>query len=363
MSIFAIVGIVLAVVVGLILLYLLVVVFGPIAPPKAYPLSSVNVDRTNDFPPKPDNGTDLFFTVGEDTVAGRLYLPENRTHKVPCIVLNTGFCGTMELGLKPFARRFAEAGIAALIFDYRHFGLSGGSPRQLFSVTRQIEDLEGAIAYARNRKEIDPKKVAVWGTSGSGGYGLIVAGKDKDIACVSGQCPSLDGHADGKQAVARAGLWFYLGFFPHASRDKGRARLGLSPHRIPIAGPVGSRALMNAPGAFEGYAKIAPRDFRNDVCARLALTHDHSLNPIDHAKNVTCPVLLQPCEKDVLVSMEGAERTAEILDDKVTLIKQPFDHFEIYTRQPFERIVSQQIAFFQKHLLDHAPKAKRASAI
>jgi len=29
-----------------------------------------------------------------------------------------------------FARRFAEAGMAALLFDYRFFGASGGEPRQ-----------------------------------------------------------------------------------------------------------------------------------------------------------------------------------------------------------------------------------------
>ena len=38
-----------------------------------------------------------------------------------------GLGAVKEMYLEPFARRFAEAGIAALVFDYRSFGASGGS--------------------------------------------------------------------------------------------------------------------------------------------------------------------------------------------------------------------------------------------
>ena len=42
-----------------------------------------------------------------------------------------GFSGVREQRLDAYAERFAQAGLAVLVFDYRHFGASGGEPRQL----------------------------------------------------------------------------------------------------------------------------------------------------------------------------------------------------------------------------------------
>jgi hypothetical protein len=39
-----------------------------------------------------------------------------------------------------FARRFAAAGIAVLVFDYRCFGASGGEPRQRVILRDQMDD-------------------------------------------------------------------------------------------------------------------------------------------------------------------------------------------------------------------------------
>ena len=60
-----------------------------------------------------------------------------------------GFSGTREDGLAPFAERFAAAGLAALVFDYRGFGDSGGEPRQWLDVRRQRQDWAAAIAFVR----------------------------------------------------------------------------------------------------------------------------------------------------------------------------------------------------------------------
>ena len=76
-----------------------------------------------------------------------------------------------------------------------------------------------------------------------------------------------------------------------------------------------------------------------------------STNPIDHAKDVECPVLLQVCEEDNLVSMGSALRTAEILGEHAELKRYPIGHFDIYTGEGFERAVGDQIEFFTRHLL------------
>ncbi|MCP4674682.1 MAG: alpha/beta fold hydrolase [Deltaproteobacteria bacterium] len=353
MTALAIIGTVLGGLVGVIVLYVVIVVFGPISPPRIQ-LMDFSKEATKGVKAgPPESRIDIGFDVDGKTINGRLYLPKDLTKPVPCIVMNNGFGGTMDMGVEPFALRYVDAGMAALSYDYRHFGASQGEPRQLYSAQKQIADCMAAVEYARNRDEIDRSKICIWGTSSGGGYGLVVAARDKEIAAVCGQCPSLDGHADGQMALKREGMWFFLGFLPHASRDKGRSRIGLSSHTVPIVGPVGSRALLNAPGAFEGYSRLVPGSFKNEVCARLALENDHSLNPINHAKDVECPVLLQPCTNDNIVALSAALKTAEILGDKASLIEYPVGHFDIYFGEHFERGVTDQIDFFNKHLFPH----------
>ena len=112
------------------------------------------------------------------TLSGWLYLPEDAAKPLPCVVLNTGFCGTKDFLLEKYALRFVEAGFAAISFDYRHFGDSQGDPRQIYSVSKQLEDNKAAVAFVRTRREIDAESIFLWGTSSSGNYGIMLAAED-----------------------------------------------------------------------------------------------------------------------------------------------------------------------------------------
>lgn len=63
-----------------------------------------------------------------------------------------------------------------------------------------------------------------------------------------------------------------------------------------------------------------------------------------------CPVLLQICEKDNLVSKSSYLGTAKILGKYAELKIYPIGHFDIYVRENFEKAVSDQIDFFKKYL-------------
>ncbi|HEV2061754.1 MAG TPA: alpha/beta fold hydrolase, partial [Solirubrobacteraceae bacterium] len=134
---------------------------------------------------------DLTLRSGGLDCAAWLHVPD-RPGPAPCVVMAHGFAGTRRDSLAPYAERFAEAGVAALLFDYRHFGESDGSPRQLLDVRRQIDDYEAAIAFARSHEEVDPARVAVWGTSFSGAHALHVAARGRCAAAVL-QTPMVDG--------------------------------------------------------------------------------------------------------------------------------------------------------------------------
>lgn len=342
-------GNVFGILIGIIVLYLLIVIFAPgfNVTKQPLPISESATKAQNDKPP--ESRKDVSFKVEGLSVSGWLYLPKDLSKPVPCIVMSHGFGATKDIVLESYALRFQESGLAVLTYDYRYFGESEGDPRQLFAIPYQLEDLKAAIEYARSRKEIDSDRIALWGTSAGGGYGLVIAAQDKKIACIVGQCPALDGHADFKLALEREGIGFFLRLFMHAQRDKGRSWFGLSDHKIPIVGKPGTFAIVTAPGAFYGYSKLVSPSFKNEVCARaLLMSHGHF--PIEYAKSVRCPVLLQICEKDNLVSMNSTLETAKRLGEYAEVKRYPIGHFDIYSGDHFEKSVSDQIEFFKKHL-------------
>jgi len=335
-------------IIGLFILYVLVIIFLPVLPVVKLPFPSQKGEPESLSPP---SRSTVYFKVGNTSLEGYLYLPTDISKPVACIVMSHGFGGTKALMLEKYALEFVKAGMAVLTYDYRHFGNSEGLPRQLFSIKKQLEDLEAAIAFARSRKEIDQEKIALWGTSAAGGYGLNIAAIDKGIACIAGQCPALDAEADSKFALKRDGLKFFLKLIPHAQRDKGRSRFGLSPHKVPIVGLPGSIAIINAPGAYEGYAQLtAETDFVNEVCARVLLMPNNQYSPVNFAQQVDCPVLLQICEKDNLVSPDSYKKPAALLGKKAKVILYPISHFDIYNGEHFELAVRDQISFFTTHL-------------
>jgi hypothetical protein len=65
--------------------------------------------------------------------SGLFYRPDNYSAtddvKLPAIAMAHGMGTTKEMGLPQFAERFADAGFAVLLFDFRNLGESEGTPR------------------------------------------------------------------------------------------------------------------------------------------------------------------------------------------------------------------------------------------
>ncbi|NIO03529.1 MAG: alpha/beta fold hydrolase [Proteobacteria bacterium] len=338
-----------AILIGIFVLYLLVVALipGPTVPEQHLEKAKEHTRETN---PKPCRSRkDVSFEVKGMSLSAWLYLPENVSTPLPCIIMGHGFGGIKDMGLEPYAIRYQEAGFAVLAFDYRHFGESDGEPRQLVWIPYQLEDWLAAITYARGLKEIDPARIALWGTSMSGGHVIVTAAKDKNIACVSAQCPGLDGHASGEMISKREGIGYILRMIMHGQRDLVRSWLGLSPHKIPIVGKPGSIACLTTPDAYDAFGKLAPENFINEVCARIIL-RANKYRPVKHAQNVRCPVLLPICDNDNLTPISAAEETERNLGKYAEVKHYPIGHFDIYIGDNFERSVSDQLGFFEKHL-------------
>ena len=106
-------------------------------------------------------------TASGDAIEAWVYRPEG-SGPHPAVVMAHGIGGIKAGGLAPFAERFRDEGFAAIAFDYRNFGGSGGQPREALSVPRQRADYSTVIGWASEQPYIDSRQIFVWGTSFAG---------------------------------------------------------------------------------------------------------------------------------------------------------------------------------------------------
>jgi len=128
---------------------------------------------------------DVEFDAAGVRLRGWLYLPDDATGPVPAIVMAHGFSAVKEMYLDAYAEVFAEAGLAALVFDNRNFGASDGEPRQEIDPWAQVRDYRDAITWVRTRSEVDAERMGVWGSSYSGGHVLVLGAIDRRIKCAA----------------------------------------------------------------------------------------------------------------------------------------------------------------------------------
>jgi pimeloyl-ACP methyl ester carboxylesterase len=301
-------------------------------------------------PPRPSNYefskvTANFESAGEEC-AGWLYRPD-RPADPPVIVMAHGFAAERTFRLPTIAERFAERGYAVFLFDYRNFGDSEGEPRNLVSPSRHVADWEAAVGRVRRFDDLDTTRLALWGTSFSGGHALVTAAGDRRVSAVVGQVPFVDG-----RAVTRNKPLSYLSTALGAGlRDALQSRL-LGPHTVPVYGDPEEFAVLNEPGARSGYEELLPRGttWDNECPARIFLSLPR-YRPITHCEDVTCPTLLLAGQHDEIIPLSSVESAAEALAD-ATLIRMPVGHFDVYSGEAFEQAFGHQVTFLDSVLRD-----------
>ena len=288
---------------------------------------------------------DVRFTSGDAECAAWLYLPVG-VSAPPVAILGHGLGATREMRLDAYGERFAQAGIAALVFTYRHFGDSGGQPRQLLSIKRQLADWDAAIEHVKGRTDVDATRLAVWGSSFGGGHAITVASRHPELLAAVSQCPFTDGLASARALGPRASLKL----LPYVARDLAARARGTDPVTLPLAGPPGSVALMNAPDALPGYLALIPPglDFVNEAAARVVPTIT-AYRPGRAAKNVTMPILFCVSNHDTVTPPEQTLRYARTAPHG-EIKTYDAGHFAFYLGEPFEQIVADQIEFLTRHL-------------
>ncbi|WP_063064555.1 alpha/beta hydrolase [Nocardia violaceofusca] len=288
---------------------------------------------------------DVYFSSGDTTCAAWLYLPTGVTSP-PVAVLGHGLGATREMRLDAFAERFATAGIACLVFTYRHFGDSGGQPRQLLSITRQLADWDAAIEYVKARRDLDTTRIAVWGSSFGGGHAITVASRHPELRAAVAQCPFTDGLA----SALALGPIASLELMPVLARDLAAAATGRAPVTLPLAAPPGSPALMSAPDALPGYRALIPEGttFVNEAAARV-IPSIAAYRPGRSAKKVTMPILFCVSNNDTVTPPAQTLRYAKTAP-RGEVKTYDAGHFDFYLGDAFEALVTDQIEFLTRHL-------------
>jgi len=293
--------------------------------------------------------TDCNFVSHGDNCSARLYMPEG-VAKPPLIVMAHGFGGLKNCGLEPFAELFANNGFAVLLFDYRGFGESQGNPRQLISPRKHIEDYLAAVKWARELKDINPGKIALWGTSYSGGHAIAAAAKDQKIAAVSVQVPFVDGLASAIPIVVKNGPGYFFKAVSSALKDFWMALTARRPYLVPICGAPNEFAVLNTRDSKTGYESLIPAGFNpiNATPARVFLSLP-LYRPVRLARRVKCPALIIAGENDSLIPIEAVKKTAAKIK-RAEFVSLPIGHFAPYSGETFESVSQKQLEFFKAHL-------------
>lgn len=289
---------------------------------------------------------DVRFDSGEAYCSAWLYLPVG-VQRPPVVVLGHGLGAIREMRLDAFSERFAAAGIATLAFTYRYFGDSGGAPRQLMSVKRQLADWEAALAFVKRRADVDGSRLAVWGSSFGGGHAITVASRHPELLAAVSQCPFTDGLA----SAAALGLKGSLKVTPVVLRDFAAKLLRRPPVMVPIAAAPGQPALMNAHDALPGYLALMPKGVRfvNHVAARV-IPEIGTYRPGRAAAKVKCPILFCISNTDT-VTPPARTLVLARRAPRGEIKRYDAGHFDFYTGLGFEQLVSDQTRFLTQHLL------------
>jgi alpha-beta hydrolase superfamily lysophospholipase len=278
------------------------------------------------------------FQVGDERCAGWLYAPAATAPETPIVVIAHGLSGTRRDGLGPFAAAFAAAGIAALVFDHRGFGESGGEP-DLFDPTRQLQDWQAAIACARSLPRVDAERVATFGSSMGGGNALAAAAADPRVAAAVSQVPFLDmvtqAHRPSPAVIAR--------IFLAALRGR----------HLPAVGQPYEAAFINAPDAEAGWRHVVAigedSRWRNRVSSRWLLGRPY--RPGRLAATLHCPWLVCVGEAD-RVARPGPAIAAARRAPLGELRTYPgVDHFDVYDGATHEAVLADEVDFLCRHLL------------
>ena len=293
----------------------------------------------------------ITFRSGTDDCAAWHYQGSNGA----CVVMAGGAGVTKEPATDRFAARFCSAGYSVLAFDHRHFGDSGGTPRQVVRIREQLADWEAALDCAASLPGVAPGKIAGWGFSLAAGHLLRIASRPRDqhrLAAVIAQAPLTDGAASTPRALRHETLGVLARFPLIALRDVARGLAGREPVLVPLAGPRGAVAMLTTPDAADSDRALNPGnaypEWQQSIAARSVLPIG-LYRPGSSARRICCPLLAVISVRDQSVLAAPALKAARRAPG-AEILQVDGEHYAAFLDQ-HETVAAAELDFLSRRLL------------
>jgi pimeloyl-ACP methyl ester carboxylesterase len=118
-------------------------------------------------------------------LAGSLLLPGSEV-PVPAVVFVHGAGPQTREPYREAGEYFASQGIAALIYDKRGSGQSGGAYESFAPYKNLVDDALAGVAFLKQRREIASSQIGIWGLSQGAYISAAAASRSEDIQFVVG---------------------------------------------------------------------------------------------------------------------------------------------------------------------------------
>jgi uncharacterized protein len=246
--------------------------------------------------------TRVTFQSGGETLVGNLYLP-NGGEPAGVVVAVGPLTSVKEQAAGTYARAMAERGYAALAFDYRYFGESGGRPRQFENLEANIEDIRNAATALLADERLKGRPLFGLGICFGAGPMVRSVVEDSRFHAFAGVAGVF---TDNAKTKARMGDAY------QATIDRGRAaerkwtETGEA-ETIPAVGPDGGDVAMPLREAYEFYgtARGGVSNYVNGYAVQ-SLAYSLPFDARGAADSINVPVLIVHSEKALVPDLAHA---------------------------------------------------------
>jgi hypothetical protein len=264
--------------------------------------------------------------------------------------MSHGVSAVKEQHLAPYAERFAAEGYAVFVFDYRYLGASDGEPRGRVIPQEQHEDIRAALTHVAGLPGVDANRIALWGTSYSGGHALFVGALDPRVKAVCVQVPGIN---IPHSLIALISRPVFDGLLTTLAEDQAARNAGGQGGAIPVVAEPGQPAFLATADANEWFTKsaaIAP-NWRNTITLESIARAAEYVPDAFVELIAPRPLLMQVAAKDSLIPVNLARQAFHRAGEPKTLELYDCGHFDPYANEPWHsQFLAGQVRWLKEHL-------------
>lgn len=288
-------------------------------------------------------------TIWSDGVrmAGDLWKPADlaANEKRPAVLLVHGWGGLKSHLNQAYAPQFADLGYVVLTFDYRGWGESDGKllrtgakpqgdmdeyilrvkeVRTIVDPLDQLEDIRAAFYYLTSDMNVDPNRLAIWGSSLGGGLALASAATLPGFQVLMAQVGSVNPQAgfesdDPNNPLSASAIdqW-------RAARSRGDV--------APFPGAETAAAGLNGYPDWPEFVRYDPFAVRDKLTAAT--------------------LIVDAADEELFDIKQNGAALYESIKDRVTARYEtiPGKHYDVYRGEGYAAALAWEIAWLQEHL-------------